>query len=69
PSPAIGSTSDDVQNRNSSETEASSSTISSKPFIKFVKATVKPTENKTVKVETIKKPVVKYAKQYRKPSK
>nr|GEW13254.1 hypothetical protein [Tanacetum cinerariifolium] len=58
PSPAIESTSDDVQNRNSSETEASSSTISSKPFIKFVKATVRPTENKTVKVESIKKPIV-----------
>nr|GEX08705.1 hypothetical protein [Tanacetum cinerariifolium] len=39
PSPAIESTSDDVQNRNPSvtETEASPSTISSKPFIKFVK--------------------------------
>nr|GEV41909.1 hypothetical protein [Tanacetum cinerariifolium] len=69
PSPAIESTLDDVQNRNSSETEASSSTISSKPFIKFVKATVKPTKNKTVKLESIKKPVVKYVEQYRKPSK
>nr|GEU80397.1 hypothetical protein [Tanacetum cinerariifolium] len=69
PSPAIKSTSDDVQNRNSSETEASSTTISSKPFIKFVKATVRPTKNKTVKLESIKKPVVKYAEQYRKPSK
>nr|GEX63990.1 hypothetical protein [Tanacetum cinerariifolium] len=59
PSPAIESTSDDVQNRNSFETEASSSTISSKPFIKFVKATVRPTENKIVKVESIKKHVVK----------
>nr|GEU95829.1 hypothetical protein [Tanacetum cinerariifolium] len=59
PSPAIESTSNDVQNRNSSETEASYSTISSKPFIKFLKATVKPTKNKIVKVETIKKPVVK----------
>nr|GEX66763.1 putative ribonuclease H-like domain-containing protein [Tanacetum cinerariifolium] len=69
PSPAIESTSDDVQNRNSYETEASSSTISSKPFIKFMKATVRPTENKTVNVELIKKPVVKYAEQYKKPSK
>nr|GEX59151.1 putative ribonuclease H-like domain-containing protein [Tanacetum cinerariifolium] len=68
-SPTIKSTSDDVQNKNSFETEASSSTISSKPFIKFVKATVRPTENKTVNVELIKKPVVKYVEQYRKPSK
>nr|GEU34940.1 hypothetical protein [Tanacetum cinerariifolium] len=39
PSPAIESTSDDVQNRNPSvtETEASPNIISSKPFIKFVK--------------------------------
>nr|GFA72952.1 ribonuclease H-like domain-containing protein [Tanacetum cinerariifolium] len=59
PSPAIESTSDDVQNRNSSETEASSSTILSKPSFKYVKATVKPTKNKTVKVESIKKSVVK----------
>nr|GEW80111.1 hypothetical protein [Tanacetum cinerariifolium] len=54
------STSDDVQNRNSSETEASPSTILSKPFIKFVKATDRPTKNKTVKDETVKKPVVKH---------
>nr|GEY61673.1 hypothetical protein [Tanacetum cinerariifolium] len=52
PSPAIESTSDDVQNRNPSvtETEASPSTISSKPFIKFVKASDRPTEDKTYKV-------------------
>nr|GEV07913.1 hypothetical protein [Tanacetum cinerariifolium] len=61
PSPAIESTSDDLQNRNLSvsETEASPSIISSKPFIKFVKASDRPTKNKTVKVETFKKPVVK----------
>nr|GEV30780.1 hypothetical protein [Tanacetum cinerariifolium] len=71
PSPAIESTSDDVQNRNPSvtETEASPSTISSKPFIKFVKATDRPTENKSDKVEAIKKPVVQYAELYRKTSK
>nr|GFA98076.1 hypothetical protein [Tanacetum cinerariifolium] len=42
------STSDAVQNRNPSvtETEASPSTISSKPFIKFVKAAERPTEDK-----------------------
>nr|GEW08637.1 hypothetical protein [Tanacetum cinerariifolium] len=69
PSLAIESTSNDVQSRNSSETEASTSTISSKPFIKFVKATDRPTENKTDKAETVKKPTVKYAELYRKPSK
>nr|GEZ56952.1 hypothetical protein [Tanacetum cinerariifolium] len=69
PSLAIESTSNDVQNRNYSETEASPSTISSKPFIKFVKAIDRPTENKTDKAETVKKPAVKYAELYRKPSK
>nr|GFC13845.1 hypothetical protein [Tanacetum cinerariifolium] len=41
PLPDIESTSDDAKNRNSfdTETEASPSTISPKPFIKFVKAT------------------------------
>nr|GEU32565.1 putative ribonuclease H-like domain-containing protein [Tanacetum cinerariifolium] len=51
------------------ETEASSSTILSKPAIKFVKATHRPTETKTDKVETAKKPAVKYAELYRKTSK
>nr|GFA93953.1 ribonuclease H-like domain-containing protein [Tanacetum cinerariifolium] len=71
PLPAIESTSDDVQNRNTSDTKskASPSTISPKTFIKFVKATNRPTENKTDKVETAKKPPVKYVEQYRKPSK
>nr|GEZ89524.1 putative ribonuclease H-like domain-containing protein [Tanacetum cinerariifolium] len=50
----------DAQNRNPfvTETEASPSTISSKPFIKFVKAADKPTENNTDKGETVKKPAV-----------
>nr|GFA62935.1 hypothetical protein [Tanacetum cinerariifolium] len=53
PSPAIESTSGDVQNRNTSDTktEASPSTISPKPFIKFMKATDSPKENKTDKGE------------------
>nr|GEV12644.1 hypothetical protein [Tanacetum cinerariifolium] len=70
PSPAIESTSDDAQNRNPSvtETEASPSTISPKPFIKLVKATDRSTETKTAKVE-IAKPAVKYAAMYSKPSK
>nr|GFB18941.1 hypothetical protein [Tanacetum cinerariifolium] len=71
PSPAIESTSDDAQNRNPSvtETEASPSTISSKPFIKFVKANDSPTKSKTDNVETAKKPPIKYVKQYEKPTK
>nr|GEZ92774.1 ribonuclease H-like domain-containing protein [Tanacetum cinerariifolium] len=60
PSPAIESTSVDVQNRNPSvtETEISPSTILSKPFIKFMKAADRPTEDKTDKVETAKKTTV-----------
>nr|GEV02075.1 putative ribonuclease H-like domain-containing protein [Tanacetum cinerariifolium] len=62
PSPAIEGTSDDAQNRNPpiTETEASPSTISPKPFIKFVKATDRSTEIKTAKDKTAK-PAVKYA--------
>nr|GEY03247.1 hypothetical protein [Tanacetum cinerariifolium] len=70
PSPAIKSNSDDLQNKNPSATETeASSTILSKPAIKFVKATDRPTEIKTNKVETVKKPAAKYAKIYRKTSK
>nr|GEY21755.1 putative ribonuclease H-like domain-containing protein [Tanacetum cinerariifolium] len=67
PAPTIESLSDDAQNRNPSE--ASSSTISPKSFIKFVKANDNPTKSKTDKDETAKKPHVKYAEQYRKPTK
>nr|GEV76735.1 integrase, catalytic region, zinc finger, CCHC-type, peptidase aspartic, catalytic [Tanacetum cinerariifolium] len=71
PSPAIESNSADLQNRNPSvtETEASSSTILSKPAIKFVKAADRPTEIKINKVETVKKPAAKYVELYRKTSK
>nr|GEZ00641.1 ubiquitin hydrolase [Tanacetum cinerariifolium] len=48
------------------ETRESPSIITSKPAIKFVKAAERPT---TGKVETAKKPVVKYAKLYRKTTK
>nr|GEX22881.1 putative ribonuclease H-like domain-containing protein [Tanacetum cinerariifolium] len=70
PSLAIESNTDDLQNRNPSVTEnrASSSTILSKSAIKFVKAAERPTENKTDKVETVKKPIVQYAELYRKTS-
>nr|GEY45633.1 hypothetical protein [Tanacetum cinerariifolium] len=68
PSPTIESTSGDDQNKNPSvtKTEASPSTISSKPFIKFVKAAKRSTTNK---VETIKKPSVKFAELYQKTTK
>nr|GEY42883.1 ribonuclease H-like domain-containing protein [Tanacetum cinerariifolium] len=60
PSPAIESTLNDAQNKNPSvtKTEASPSTISPKPFIKFVKTNDSPTKSKTYKVETAKKPPV-----------
>nr|GEZ38021.1 hypothetical protein [Tanacetum cinerariifolium] len=70
PVPTVESSPDDAQNRNPSvnATEASPSTISPKPFIKFVKAIDRSTETKTTKVETAK-PTVKYAATYNKPSK
>nr|GEV17181.1 hypothetical protein [Tanacetum cinerariifolium] len=69
--PTIESSPDDVQNKNPSvtKTEASPSTISSKPFIKFVKAADRSTEDKTDKKETARKSTVKYVELYRKPSK
>nr|GEU34685.1 copia protein [Tanacetum cinerariifolium] len=51
------------------QTKASPSTILSKPFIKFVKAANPLTVAKSDKKETVRKPSVKYAKQYRKPTK
>nr|GEX17163.1 putative reverse transcriptase domain-containing protein [Tanacetum cinerariifolium] len=67
PSPAIESNSDDLQkNPSVTETGASSSTILSKPAIKFGKAAER---SKTNKVETVKKPSVRYAKMYRKTTK
>nr|GEW95854.1 ribonuclease H-like domain-containing protein [Tanacetum cinerariifolium] len=56
PAPTIESSPDDAQNRNPSvtKTEASSSTISPKSFIKFVKAKDSPTNSKTAKAETAK---------------
>nr|GEU51124.1 hypothetical protein [Tanacetum cinerariifolium] len=69
-SPTVESKSDDLQNRNPSvsKTEPLTSTILSKPDIKFLKATDRTTETKTAKVESAK-PAVKYAELYRKPSK
>nr|GFD10619.1 hypothetical protein [Tanacetum cinerariifolium] len=65
PAPIVESSPDDAQNRNPSitETEASPTTISPISFIKFVKANDSPTNSKTDKAETAKKPPVKYAEQ------
>nr|GEY44300.1 hypothetical protein [Tanacetum cinerariifolium] len=70
PSPTVESTSDDAQNKNSSitETAASTSTISPKSFIKFVKANDSPTKSKIDKAEKAKKSPIKYDEQYRKPN-
>nr|GEW00887.1 hypothetical protein [Tanacetum cinerariifolium] len=61
PSPTMESTSGDDQNRNPSvsETEASPSAITPKPFIKFVKVSDSPTESKIDKAEKAKKSLVK----------
>nr|GEY75707.1 reverse transcriptase domain-containing protein [Tanacetum cinerariifolium] len=71
PAPTVESSPDDAQNRNPSvtETEASPSTNSPKSFIKFVKANDSLTSSKTDKAETAKKPPIKYAEQYLKPTK
>nr|GEW98373.1 hypothetical protein [Tanacetum cinerariifolium] len=61
PFPTMESTSGDDQNRNPSvsETDASPSTITPKPFIKFVKPNDNSSKSKTGKTETPKKPPVK----------
>nr|GEV85890.1 ubiquitin hydrolase [Tanacetum cinerariifolium] len=68
PSPTVEITSGDDQNRNSSASDNGESTgsILSKPTVKFVKAAERSTTNK---VETVKKPSVRYAELYRKQSK
>nr|GEV89966.1 hypothetical protein [Tanacetum cinerariifolium] len=70
PLPSIESNSSDLQNSNSSVSEhgESSSSIMSKPMIKFVKAADYP-EIKTNKVKTTRKSSVKYAEMYRNNSK
>nr|GEX30238.1 hypothetical protein [Tanacetum cinerariifolium] len=69
PSPTVESTSEDDQNRNSSVSETVPSPITPKPFIKFVKPKDSQSKSKSGKIESPKKPPVKYAKQYRKPNK
>nr|GEZ63063.1 hypothetical protein [Tanacetum cinerariifolium] len=68
PSPTVESTSGDDQNKNSfaSKNGESTDSILSKFAVKFVKATERSTTNK---VETVKKPSVRYVELYRKPSK
>nr|GEY71507.1 hypothetical protein [Tanacetum cinerariifolium] len=71
PSPTMESTLGDDQNRNPSvsKTDASPSTITPKHFIKFVKPNDSLSKSKTGKTESPKKPLFKYAEQYRKPNK
>nr|GEZ28914.1 hypothetical protein [Tanacetum cinerariifolium] len=69
PSPTIESTSEEGQNKNSSTSEGVASLITPKPFVKFVKPKDCQSESKTNKKETPKKPPVKYAEMYRRPSK
>nr|GEW10358.1 hypothetical protein [Tanacetum cinerariifolium] len=70
PSPSIESNTSDLQNSNSSVFEhgESSSSILSKPMIKFVKAADSPTVIKTNKVNTTRKSPVRYAEMYRNTS-
>nr|GEY18202.1 ubiquitin hydrolase [Tanacetum cinerariifolium] len=69
PSPSIESNSNDLQNSNSSVSkhEESSSTILSKPMIKFIKVADSPGVIKTNK--TTRKPPVKYVEMYMNTSK
>nr|GEW56350.1 hypothetical protein [Tanacetum cinerariifolium] len=75
PPPAVDlyqSTSTKGQNKNSTTAENGESTdsILSKPAVKFVKAGDKPAERPTTdKVETAKKPAVRYVEMYRRTSK
>nr|GEU36593.1 reverse transcriptase domain-containing protein [Tanacetum cinerariifolium] len=71
PAPSKRSNTSDLQNSNSSVSKhgKSSDSIMSKPMIKFVKAADSPTVIKTYKVETARKPPVKYAEMYRNASK
>nr|GFA02478.1 integrase, catalytic region, zinc finger, CCHC-type, peptidase aspartic, catalytic [Tanacetum cinerariifolium] len=72
PSPTVESTSAEGQNKISTTAENGESTdsILSKPAVKFVKAGDKPAERPTTdKVETAKKPAVRYAEMYRRTSK
>nr|GEV89818.1 hypothetical protein [Tanacetum cinerariifolium] len=71
PSFSIEGNPNDLQNNSSfgSKNEESTSSILSKPEIKFVKAADSTTVIKTNKDETVRKPSARYAEMYRKSSK
>nr|GEV37621.1 hypothetical protein [Tanacetum cinerariifolium] len=69
PSPTVETTSKDDQNRIPFVSKNVASPITPKPFIKFVKPKDSQSKSKTGKTESPKKPLVKYAEQYRKPNK
>nr|GEU69110.1 putative ribonuclease H-like domain-containing protein [Tanacetum cinerariifolium] len=71
PPPSKGSNTSDLQNSNYFVFEhgESSDSIMSKPMFKFVKTADSPSVIKTNKVETARKPLVKYAEMYRNTSK
>nr|GEX49237.1 ribonuclease H-like domain-containing protein [Tanacetum cinerariifolium] len=68
PTPTVESTSEEGQNKNSSTSEGVASPNTPKPFVKFVKPKDCQSESKPNKKETPKKPPVKYAEMYRRPS-
>nr|GEV70000.1 ribonuclease H-like domain-containing protein [Tanacetum cinerariifolium] len=71
PSLSVESNQNDLQNSSSSASENGESTsgILSKHEIKFVRSADSPTVAKSDKKETVRKPSVKYAELYRKPTK
>nr|GEV70293.1 hypothetical protein [Tanacetum cinerariifolium] len=72
PAPPVESTSEDGQNRISSASKNGEPTdsILSKHAVKFVKAVDRQAERPTTnQAKTLKKPTVKYAEMYRRPSK
>nr|GFC07937.1 ubiquitin hydrolase [Tanacetum cinerariifolium] len=69
PAPTVESTSEEGQNKNSSTSEGVALPITPKPFVKSVKPKDCQSESKPNKKESPKKPPVKYANMYRRPSK
>nr|GEV02386.1 ubiquitin hydrolase [Tanacetum cinerariifolium] len=69
PSPTVESTLEEGKNKNSSTSEGVASPITPKSFVKFVKPKDCQSESKPNKKETPKKPPVKYAEMYKRPSK
>nr|GFB71938.1 hypothetical protein [Tanacetum cinerariifolium] len=65
PSPTIASTSEEIQNKDSSTSEDVASPNPPKPFVKFVKPKDSQPESKSKEQETPKKSQVKYAEQFR----